>query len=573
MIVHSTKRVRTITCQHLGPFVLSLSKHERAAKPRRPPFDKLRANGGELGEMAELSHFMKLLMLMTTLLCAVAAGEPAPEADSYRAGVAAYDHGDPAAALAHFEKAALTAEKPQVIHYDMGLCHLDLKETTQAREAFEKAAAGEDPLISLKARYNIAHAHYSEALKPTSDAGVMRLELAPAAAALDAFRDAARLAEKEPLAGLRAARRIAEDARSNARTIVALLKTQHDEEAQREGGRVQSLQGTVKVNGRPISGAFVYVKSKWEDEIQARARSREAGTYIFDKLEVGKYQLAARLYEVNGARDLDWGKEVRVPATAQHREDLEIQGPFSLGCPYLATSPSLQAPFDDHLRGGGPESLTRSTDWGELTDGRPSASFPENSDTDMGYVAFSTPSFQIVMALPPPPPPSEEIKNSTEPKTTPTYIVTLKGYGGGDAVPPKGFAVLGLKQGKDSVPLYNTVVETTNKGRYEWSSPPFDQQGFNHLIFAFARQGGERVSLHEIEVQERRDGKPPPPPPQEDKDKNKQEQPPPPQPQPQDQPPPEPEQQILDRIRKESENHQKEALKGRVQERPGDRDW
>ena len=48
-MVQPTNRAFALRYRQAGPFVLSLSKHERAVTSRHSPFDKLRANGFSAG--------------------------------------------------------------------------------------------------------------------------------------------------------------------------------------------------------------------------------------------------------------------------------------------------------------------------------------------------------------------------------------------------------------------------------------------------------------------------------------------------------------------------------------------
>lgn len=531
-------------------------------------------------------------------------GWPLPWTEHMRAGLSLYDAGKYAEALERFGKAEVECDKPERIHYNKGLCHLGLAEFDQAEQAFAKVAGGADPLLSLQARYNTGHVHYRQALRRSTDAGTapagkpaapvsstdagqapgdrallgpgVELDEARLARALDCFRDVIRAAAREPLAGSAEAARLAADARRNERLIVTRLKDLVDRRSRKLGEKENRLHGTVNVNGRPVAGAWAYVKSKWEQALLGHARSGEGGGYEIKDLDLGKYNLAALLYEEDKPERIPWGPPRKVPAHGKDPQDLAVNGPVSLACPYLASVASLPAPWDDHGRKGGAASLTSSTDWGELTDGRPADTFPADNDLDPGYVAFAEPEFQVVMALPPARP-RPEVKSSTEPAPPPEYLVTLKGYRDGkDAAAPDALVVLGLK-GKDEKPvsLYEGPVETTAAGRYEWKSFPFPQQDCRQLAFVFHRSKGKRTSLHEIEVAERDPSKKNDKEQEKDKDKQDQQQD---EPKPQDQPEQKQDQasqdtqQILKDIRKKAEENGKNrrAAGGVLR---ADRDW
>ena len=116
----------------------------------------------------------------------------------------------------------------------------------------------------------------------------------------------------------------------------------------------------------------------------------ERELYPFD-LKPGKYQLAAALFNTTEVDDLDWGEPVASPTREKDTKDLQIRGSMTLASPYQTQQPSMDAPWDDHLREQGAASIISSTDWGELTDGFPEGSLPADNDLHTAYVAFDQP--------------------------------------------------------------------------------------------------------------------------------------------------------------------------------------
>lgn len=426
--------------------------------------------------------------------------------EHFEIGINAFDQKDFEQALISFGKAELESTEVDKIHYNKGLCHLKLDEHDLAEKELTKALRARDPLLKLKARYNLAHVHYNHAIIPSSDEGSYTYDEDKLTTCLDFFRDVKREVAKEPLNKESEALQLAQKADENIKLVVARLKIMRDRENSKKGEKVPFIQGTLQVNGRPVGDGRLYLKSKWEDQLLGTLKSDPSGTFKFDELEMGKYQIAGALYETESLEQLSFNEPVKVPTYEKDNQDIKLSGPLSMACPYQASVLPLKIPHSDSSRASGPDSITSSTDWGELTDGKPEDLFPEDHDLDPGYVGFDVPEFQIAMALPSPPqnPQAGHPEESKEEKPEPTYNVTLKGFHDDvKVVLPDLFQVYGFKKDMEKPELlYTSAVSTTDPGKYSWSSGPFPHKDFRHLIFTFQKKGKGRISLHEIEVQE-----------------------------------------------------------------------
>lgn len=435
----------------------------------------------------------------------------------FEEGQKAFQKGDFSAALESFELSELESDHLDPIHFNRGLCHLALKDYDRAIEQFEKVLASQDPEYRLKAHYNLGHCHYEQAMQPPEpkegeepppqEAGVMfneeKLNLS-----VSAFREIESMARRYEGRLSGEALGIVEKAQNNIKIIIAKYTYYKDQLAKTKGRLTKVIRGNVSVNGQPARHAFVYIKSKWDDAIYAHMRTDESGKFNFEGLEVGKYELAAALFEEKNAEFLTWEQEVKVPSYETDETDLKIQGAMTLGMPYQSQTPSLETPWDDHLRFNGSKSITSSTDWGELNDGRPLESLPLDDDFHQGYVAFDALNLRIGMAIPtqqqPQAQPGQPAQEDTKETPPPTYQITLKGFQDLEDVHfPDTIRVFGLKEGQEQpIPLYSDNIQTESKGLTEWKSQEFIHQDCRQLLFDFSRSKGKRMSFHELEVAE-----------------------------------------------------------------------
>lgn len=435
----------------------------------------------------------------------------------FQEGQKAFLNGDFTAALESFDLSELESDDLDPIQFNRALCHMALGEFDKAIEGFEKVLSSQDPEYRLKAHYNLGHCYYQQSLQapepkegespPPTDPGIAfneeKLNLS-----VGAFREIESMARRYEGRLSGDAMDIVEKAKNNLKIIIAKYTWYKDQLAKTKGRLTKVIRGNVSVNGQPARYAFVYLKSKWDDSIYAHMRTDESGKFNFEGLEVGKYELAAALYEEKDAKFLNWEQEVKVPAYETDETDLKIHGAMTLGMPYQSQTPSLETPWDDHLRFNGSQSITSSTDWGELNDGRPIETLPEDNDFHQGYVAFDALNLRIGMAIPtqqqPQVQPGQQAQQSTESSPPPTYQITLKGFQNLEDVHfPDKIRIFGLKEGQEQpIPLYSDNIITDSKGLTEWKSQEFEHQDCRQLLFDFNRSKGKRMSFHEIEVAE-----------------------------------------------------------------------
>ena len=468
---------------------------------------------------------MKLLTIATLCIGSlVAEEEPAKtehlktSEEHFNEGLLNFQASEYTKALESFERAELESKDLDRLRFNRGLCHLALMEYETSEEMFNKVLASQDPNMQVKAHYNLGHLHFLQCIKvptegePQAEPTTLpNYDIAKLEAASFAFRDVIELARRYKGKLNSESLDIVKKAEENTKLIAAKYIYHEDQLAKSKGRKTKVIQGKVNVNGRPAPHAFIYLKSKWEDSIYATTRSDESGGFKFPDLEVGKYQLASVLYEEDQAERLDWGEDIKLPSFETDNHDLEIKGAMTLAMPYQSQSPSLETPWDDHLRFTGSQSIVSSTDWGELVDGRPIATLPEDNDFHQGYVAFDVANLQLAMAMPtvqeqPQQPPQQGAQQSTEPTPPPTYQVTLKGFQDfKDVHFPEKISIFGMKEGEEKpTELYSDIIQSTQSGLAEWKSEPFVHKDYKQLMFSFSRSKGKRMSFHEIEVYEDR---------------------------------------------------------------------
>jgi len=464
---------------------------------------------------------MKTLLLFLLCLSTLNAEDQPAEATSLKTseqhfhdGMLAFQKGDVAQALQSFEAAGLEGKELEPIQFNQALCHLALNEPDKAEELFNKVLSSQDPEFQIKAHYNLGHLYFKQSLKePETAAGqepspYPDYDLEKLEAASYAFRDIKNLSRRYEGKLSAATSAIVAAADENLKLIAARYIDYEDRLAKRKGRKTNIIRGSVKVNGRPASYAFVYLKSKWDDVIFAHMRCDESGVFTFNDLEVGKYQLAALLYEEDNAERLNWGEDVKLPSFESDNHDLQIQGAMTLGVPYQTQSPSLETPWDDHLRFSGSQSIVSSTDWGELVDGRPAITLPLDNDFHQGYVGFNVPNLRLGIAVPTAEQaqPQQNVPQSTEPTPPPTFKIKLKGFQDfKDVFLPDELTVFGMKEGQEApLQLYQSIIQSTSSGVVEWDSEEFAHQDCRQLMLDFKRSKGNRMSLHEIEVSEDR---------------------------------------------------------------------
>lgn len=432
-------------------------------------------------------------------------------------GQQAFQKGDYGSALESFNLSELESDHLDPIHFNRGLCHMALNDFEKAIENFEKVLSSQDPEYRIKAHYNLGHCHYQQSLQvnePKDGEPSAPEELSATFSeeklglAVSAFREIEAMARRYEGRLSSEALNIVEKAKSNIKIIIAKYTYYQDQLAKNKGRLTKVIRGNVSVNGQPARYAFVYIKSKWDDNIYAHMRTDESGKFNFEGLEVGKYELAAALFEEKNAEFLNWQQEVKVPSYETDETALQIQGAMTLGMPYQSQTPTLETPWDDHLRFNGAKSITSSTDWGELNDGRPLETLPADNDFHQGYVAFDALNLRIGMAIPsqqqPQVQPGQQPQQSTEPSLPPTYQITLKGFQDLEDVHfPDKVRIYGLKDGQEQpIALYSDNIQTDTKGLTEWKSQEFEHQDCRQLLFDFSRSKGKRMSFHEIEVAE-----------------------------------------------------------------------
>ena len=493
---------------------------------------------------ASILLFFFLMLLATPML--FGADENKPEVpltwqEHQRLATKLYDEGNTAGALSHFEKADLETDQPQVFHYNRGLCHRKLGEHEQALKQFKDAMGGQDPLLDMDAQFQVGMVHYGQALVESTDGGGIKLDIPQLTEASFAFTAVLDMGNrhKELLDGPR--KDLLKKAETNVLIIATKYKDYQDKMSREKGKKSPIVQGDVKVNGRAVANTRVYIKSKWEDKIFAHTLCDAGGGFRFDHLKTGKYQLAAALFDTDKAQDLKWGEDVKVPAHEKDVQHLTVQGAITLASPYQTSCPSLGAPWDDHLRAGGSQSIVKSTDWGELNDGYPEASLPKDSDVNLAYVGFAEPEVQMMLVVPSQqgaaggvacadsagcanpaqgtPAVTPKAGGNVEAQKPPTFAVSLMGYHDGKTVvAPNKISISGLKEGLDKpMPLFEATITTTDAGLYRWTSEEFAHQDCRQLVLKMSRlANGQRMSLHEVEVSENLHQK------KDDKDEQKQ---------------------------------------------------
>lgn len=426
--------------------------------------------------------------------------------EHFEQGIQSFDQQSYSEALSHFEKAELESEYKGKVYFNQARCHEFLNEQDLAEKAYQKALQSNDPFIEMKSCYNLGHLLYQWSLKKTTDANNFEIDEEKFKSSLNYFRDVGNYVDRVASSEKGEAETLHKKAKENEKLLMAKYKAMLDEANKKKGKKVPLLKGQVQVNGRPGASSFVFLKSKWDDHILEQTKSDSTGAYTFPDLDLGKYQVAAALYASDEGKELSWNTPVKVMSYEKDTQTQSINGPLSLGCPYQSSVPTMSLPYNDSSRASGPDSITSSTDWGELTDGRPAETFPEENDADQGYVAFSAENFQFAIALPQAQQQhqQQQIQKSTEPQEPPTYELTLKGYHNGkDAVLPEQISIFGMKKDLEKpIKLFETVVLTTDTGRYEWKSEAFVYKDCRQLILNFKRNGGQRISLHEIEIHE-----------------------------------------------------------------------
>jgi len=424
----------------------------------------------------------------------------------FKKGIEAFDAKEYSTALDFFEKAEFDSDSNEKIYYNKGLSHFQLSEFDLAEEAFKKAINANNAELDIKASYNLGHLYYKKSIIPTTEEGSFKVDEESIRLAVDFFRDVKKFSKKKNINISNEAEQIIIDAEYNEKLIVARLKILRDKEKKEKGKKINILKGNVKANGNAIEGATVYIKSKWDDQILAQVKTDSTGAFQIPNLDMGKYQLAATLYNDARADLLNWGEPKKVPSYEKENVDLSISGPLTLASPYNSSVLPLAIPFNDSLRLNGPDSILKSTDWGELTDGKPQDYFSETNGIDTGYVAFSEQQFQMSIAIPTQKqqPDAQQIKKTTEPSEPPTYKVTLKGFVDKEnATLPENLIIFGMKKdSKEPIPLHNTTVKTTEEGLYSWTSEEFEQKDCRVLLLGFSRISGKHIALHEIEVSE-----------------------------------------------------------------------
>lgn len=458
--------------------------------------------------MKRLARFI-LLLLMSVHLAHSQAGENSPPLkwkEHFRNGLEALESGQNEQALQHFERAEFESDFPELVYYNQGLSLMRLGEGVQAEDKFKKAIGTLPDLTALRARYNLGLLHADRAIVPSTDPDAPpTLKQTETEQAVNYFRDVGSLAEKEVFEDNEKAQELRRRAEENEKLLLARMKIQNDRDARKKGNRVPFLLGKLNANGRPVEGGWVYFRNKWDDDINGYTRSGPDGDFKTTPLDPGWYFLGGAFYETDNYPNLK--ERQRVPAYDSDPVSIDVRGALSLACPYQASVPSLGGVFQDRSRLEGPESITSSTDWGELDDGRPESDLPEDTDEHPAYVAFDAEDFQIAFGLPVKQQqqmPQMQQSTSVEPTTPPTYTVTLKGYTDDKvAVPPSTFFVMGMKEGEEKpIPLHGETISTTQKGLYSWTSKEFEQKDCRQLLLGFKRQGGERISFHEIEINE-----------------------------------------------------------------------
>ena len=436
--------------------------------------------------------------------------------EHFNTGIEFFQKGELEGALSSFEKASTETDLPQLVHYNRALTHQALGEQDLAEEQYHLVLHEDQPLLSMKAHYQMGHLFFDKATTSanTESEEAPSLDLEVLEDSSFHFRECQDLYYRhESLLGSEG-KQLHDKAKRNDLKIAARYKYMMDQLNKKRGEKARIIQGTVKVNGRAVDRTRVYIKSKWEERIYGHTFSDNTGGYLLEDLPVGKYQLAAALYDTEDTGDLKWETEIKVPTRTEDTHDLNVHGAQTLAMPYQSSGPSLSAPWDDHLREGGGETLQSAPHWGELTDGYPEASLSDNNDLNKGYVAFDAPRIQIAMAVPergspdgssPSPPASSD--NVQPPK----YQITLRGFVSEDSATPDTARFLGLAppneenstpQAPTELSVQKVEVSKEGDGTYTWTSELFEHQGFRSVLMDFERTRGKRMSFHEIEVLE-----------------------------------------------------------------------
>ena len=477
--------------------------------------------------------FYAFLLLSVSLLNAAdeqKAEVPLTWQEHQRLATKLYDEGNIEAALSHFEKADLETDRPHIFHYNRGLCHRLLGENDQALKQFKDAMGGNDPLLDMDAQFQMGIVYFNQAMGTSS--GNVKLDMPALTEASFAFTHVLDMAKRNEKLLDGPHKDLTKKAETNVQIIATKYKDYQDKMSQEKGKKSPIVQGEVKVNGRAVANTRVYIKSKWEEGIYAHTLCDAGGGFRFDNLKTGKYQLASALYDTDKAEDLQWGQEIKVPTHEKDVQHLTVQGAITLATPYKTSCPSLGAPWDDHTRASGAESIVNSTDWGELNDGYPEASLPKDSDMNLAYVAFAEPDVQMMVVVPSQQQqgqgptgapqtgvtgagsqlpsvasgvPNQPTPAQTEPQEPPTFAVSIMGYNDGNTtVAPDKISILGMKEGLEKpMPLYEATIQTTDSGLFHWTSEEFAYQDCRQLLLKMSRPSrGQRMSLHEVEVRE-----------------------------------------------------------------------
>jgi hypothetical protein len=426
--------------------------------------------------------------------------------EHFKLGIQKYDLGQVEEALSHFEKADIESDHPEKIAFNRAKCHLLLNETEAAEKHLKSSLGSGEPSLDIKAQFQLGQLFFDQAFTVSANTQEPTLDLDKLKASSFAFQEVQSLGRRHERHLDSVDRELLAKAKQNVKNIAAKYKHHLDQESKERGKKSPIIQGSVKVNGRAVKGSKVFVKSKWEDKIYGHVQADEGGGFKFEDLPPGKYQLAPALFETQNIGDLKWGADIKVPTREKDVHDQSISGVLNLASPYQTNVPSLDAPYDDRLRDNGAASITKSTDWGELNDGFPVESLPSDNDLHRAYVAFQQPKVVLALAVP-----SQEqqeqaaqIQQSTEPSPPPTFKISLLGFHDGKEVSrPKSLKVFGMKEGLEQpMPLYESIVNSTDMGLYQYDTSEFAHQDCRNLIIEMETVRGQRMSLHEVEVRE-----------------------------------------------------------------------
>jgi tetratricopeptide (TPR) repeat protein len=473
----------------------------------------------EEGSMKSLSLVFFTLFICSSLMAESTA--PLTWNEHFAKGLDAFEKGSYEAALSAFEKASSETSNTQLVQFNRALTHQALGETDLAEKHYQLVLHEDQPLLSMKAHYQMGHLFFNQAIYSGNNdaANAFKLDQETLEDSSFHFRECRDLYYRyQSLVGSEG-KTLHDQAEANDMRIAARYKHMLDQMNKKRGEKAKLIQGIVQVNGRAVDQTRVYIKSKWEDKIYGHTFSDNTGAYTLEDLPVGKYQLAAALFDTDRLEDLQWETEVKVPTRTEDTHDLQVKGAQTLAMPYQSSTPSLSAPWDDHLRKGGGETLTTEGHWGELTDGFPESSLSDNTDLDRAYLAFDVPRVQIGLAVPEiggqdgAPKPQAQAGDNVQP---PQYKVTIKGFRSDEVSFPSTLRVMGFPmpdQGQENAqpkpPVELTIqkieFDDNENGPIAWTSEAFQHQGFRSIVLDLERLGGQRMSLHEIEVSEIQD--------------------------------------------------------------------